>query len=463
MGTPVFDRYGKPTCFAPAKTVAEAKLYIGEMLNVTQAGTKYIQLAAYWQQAEDELLIDNKRGDTFVRMRMRKGCPGQPKMANCPCVYLPSAYQPYFPWIQCGWSLPHSAREEIEQFADLATIHKTMKALNAEPPQDKALEEEIRQMNRSEAMLVRGYFNEPIATVQSNDGSFTAGTIRRELRTRTQVPLAQIKLAVEYDSLADNEQLGPLISRGAQIRFRLTTPRCSRFVEGAYASTCWDEVGWSMPWSVQEEGELRLRFNREFFQARGALVADLNRREISDRRKLGNIFTEEEDIPRHILMPYEQLVTRLAGTTYPPRKRFIYFHHVAKPDSVTARQELQAESIKVATLLTKIDPRREGRLVSFTVIPNGTEGCGCTGESILEGRLRHNEMQDMPRRAKVAGILSRIEIEWDMLQPSRDNFILDSIGGINDADDASMMEIADDSEDDSTYEDEQQDGTALEQ
>ena len=117
----------------------------------------------------------------------------------------------------------------------------------------------------------------------------------------------------------------------------------------------------------------------------------------------------------------------------------------------------------MATLLTKIDPRREGRLVSFTVIPNGTEGCGCTGESILEGRLRHNEMQDMLRRAKAAGILSRIEIEWDMLQPSRDNFILDSIGGINDADDASMMEIADDSEDDSTYEDEQQDGTALEQ
>ena len=100
MGTPVFDRYGKPTCFAPAKTVAEAKLHIGEMINVTQTGTKYIQLAAYWQQAEDELLIDNKRRDTFVRVRMRKGCPGQPRMANCPCVYLPSAYQPYFPWIQ---------------------------------------------------------------------------------------------------------------------------------------------------------------------------------------------------------------------------------------------------------------------------------------------------------------------------------------------------------------------------
>ena len=74
-------------------------------------------------------------------------------------------------------------------------------------------------MDKDRVLLVRGYFNELFATVQSSNMTFAIGAIRRELMVHTQIPLAQIKLAVEYDYLEDSEHLAGLVHRGAQIRF----------------------------------------------------------------------------------------------------------------------------------------------------------------------------------------------------------------------------------------------------
>ena len=444
MRVPVYDRYGTYTCMTTATTVAQTKQHICDMINIGSYGLPHIRIAAYWNQAPDDLVIDQTREDYFIRMRMREGCPVRSSGMTCPCAFLPSAYYPHFPWRQYGWPLPHSAREEIDLLADLATLHGTARQIGTAPARDEMQEKEIREMDKSTTILVRGYYNEPMTTVQQQEATFPVARIRRELMAHTQIPLTQIKLAVEYDDLGDHETLEELVSNGAQIRFRLTTLRNNRFHEGTYACTCWDEYGWSMPWTMQEEGELRMRFNREYYNARNLVVANLNKHELEDKRRLENIFFAEEDIPGRIMTPHEQLIARLEGTKYPPRKRHIYFWHSTTDATEEAAKELEQTARSVGGAIAELDPRREGRLVGFTLLNSPLKGGIHTGKIILESRFELHEMQEILSRASHGGVLSTMEIEWEELQCEHDNNKDDHAHDI-DMEEESLIEMDDDS------------------
>ena len=365
-----------------------------------------MRTSLYWRDLPNDMII-NEPADCVgfeIRMRIRGHNISQPNLPT-----MTDSYMTAFNWTACGLRSPASLEEEAYCFGELSAICRKAGSAKWKPPRDKQTEKLIRiaqdkadrrSKGSGYVYVLKDHLGRDLwpFVLQQDGNGITVEQMKEELATRLCIPAREIKFAAETGSLSLDSEISQLLQHGAQIRYRATQHHGG----GEPASTlAWDEIGWSQPWTAEEDARMRNRLFRQMYAAHAELANRIL------RLPRWGITSNPGDNGQK-----EELLRALAGQVLPSKKRFTYLYNFFDDSPGGAADTLHETAACIGEEICGYNAAREARMVTWSVQNEGYALALWRAAYVIEGCFTEKEMNRMLSPPQYTGELLPFYTQW---------------------------------------------------